>query len=188
MSPSNASQWHGLSMAFGELDRVRGLSKSVTVIPGTIRFSNGESSKLRRIEIAMQIANPIWAFVLMLMSASSPKQSWEGSAAWMSPQECDNAEYCRFRGVISVHRTSKDYSATISMEQGKCYNISLPRRRMNAVRRRGGSSEVEVYGEKLKFPILFDFDRLKIKGRYVSRGPCSGDFYLFVDNNNIVFL
>jgi hypothetical protein len=97
----------------------------------------------------------------------------------MNYETCATSRTCVVRGVAAARLAEHASTAQFNLPDGRCINVSLPRERLELLRR-NGPIEMTVTGEVYRDPSVAGEDAvLQINGRTIGFGLC-GDFFVFV--------
>jgi hypothetical protein len=97
----------------------------------------------------------------------------------MSYETCATSRTCVVHGVAAARLAEHASTAQFNLPDGRCINVSLPRERLEYLRR-AGPIEMTVTGEVYRDPSAAGEDTVvQIDGRTVGFGTC-GDFFVFV--------
>jgi len=126
--------------------------------------------------IAKWLRVPVVSCLLSGCSATSHDMS---SVPLMSFDQCLSSKYCRVSGELSLKEVDHVLMGRLTMDDGKCLNVSLPKRTVQHLRSEGTVSQVVVGRVFPSYPDP-DLAEIYIAGRRVGLSQC-GNILLFVE-------
>ena len=125
-------------------------------------------------------AHPILLFFLFLTGCVTP----QSISYPMSFEECAKSDHCTISGTVIARQGEHAWMGELTLADGQCISVSLPRRIISELRATGPRQMV-VSGRSFGDPSrsIEEVVTLEIEGRKIGLGLCS-DFFVFVSNRS----